>query len=429
MPKEDFLHFIWKYRLIYPEYLWYRNRKVEILDPGIHNHSSGPDFFNARVRIGPTLWVGNVEIHIRASDWYRHGHQDDPAYDSVILHAVYDTDAEVKRVNGQEIPFIRINFNPSLLRNYEKLLLRTRERECYPYFKSLEKVYLRDWYGKLGMERIERKTGEISDILNENRNDWEETLYVMIASAFGMKLNREPFRLLARSVPLKTVLKYRKNRNTLNAIFYGQAGFLDELLSDDEYYASLQREYRSIKSTLPGPLVSRHFWKFMRSRPPGFPTVRIAQFANLIAGSFPLFGKLLEFRSLKELRESFEKGLENYWIFHFLYGKQGQRCSARPGKQTLDLIIINAVVPVILSYGRKRGSEGSIEFGISVLEQLPPENNEIIKNWNKFGISAENAFDSQALIQLETRYCRKQACLKCMVGQKLLLKINEEEDH
>ena len=254
MVKEEFLHYIWKYRMFDSEYLYYKGEKIEVLGTGIHNQSSGPDFFNARIRIGDTLWAGNVEIHVRASDWFRHNHQADPAYDNIILHLVYDPDMAVYRKNGEEIPFARLAFYPGLLRKYEELLQNTDHRECYRLFGRIEPVFYRDWIGKLGLIRLERRVNDIHDRLKENNFDWDETLYQLLAGAFGANRNYEAFLMLSRAVPLKFIYRYRQNPLALNAAFFGQAGFLDETLTDDVYYGQLQREYRSLQKVLPEKL-------------------------------------------------------------------------------------------------------------------------------------------------------------------------------
>jgi hypothetical protein len=351
----------------------------------------------------------------------RHGHQNDPAYDSVILHIVYDNDLAVYRKSGDEIPVIRLSFNPILLEKYKSLIKEDREsRECFNYLGRLDKLFMRDWLGKLMIERLEEKTGTILPVLIDNHYNWDDCLYKTLAVSFGMKLNAEPFRLLAESIPLNFIMKYRDNPKTINAAFFGQAGFLDELLTDDPYYAMLQKEYNSIKTLLPPPIPGKHLWKFMRSRPAGFPTARIPQLVSILVNSFPAFEKIAEAGSVKELREILISGSENYWVNHFMYGKPGRRKITIPGKDTIDLILINAVVPLLFLYGKFRLKDQIRDRALDLLEELAPENNEILKKWEKFGVKSQNAFDSQAIIQLETRYCLKKRCIECYFGNKIL---------
>ncbi len=417
---ENFLHYIWNYNLFNPDYLQFQGAKIEVLDRGTGNKSSGPDFFNAKIRMNNTVWAGNVEIHVKASDWFRHGHQDDPAYDNIILHVVFDDDMAVYRKNGEEIPFIRINFNPGLFEKYKKLISKGGEPECVKYIPGLELVYVRDWLGKLMINRLFHKSEQTGQLLRDNHYDWEDALYKILAQSFGMKLNAQPFLHLAETVPLQFVMKNRKSPLTLNAAFFGQAGFLDEIISDDVYYSGLQKEYMSIRQLLPSPFLKRHLWKTMRSRPSGFPLVRIPQFIQFVKTSFPLFEKIIQEEDVKILNGLIRKGTDKYWVHHFLYGKSGRRKQYMPGNDTIRGIIINSFVIIQFYYGYMKKDESMKGRALELLENLPPENNEIIKKWDKFGMKAENAFDSQALIELETRYCRPRKCLDCMIGLRVL---------
>jgi hypothetical protein len=419
--QEDFLHFIWKFKLYNPDYLAYQNNYVEIIDPGIHNFSSGPDFFNARVRIGDTIWAGNVEIHINASDWYKHNHQNDPEYESVILHVVYNYDKEVYRADREQIPCISLRFSPSLLNKFYDLTQTAQhQRHCIQYLPSLETIFLRDWTGKLMMERLSEKTNYVSDLLAENKFNWEETLYKLLARSFGMKLNADAFFMLASKVPLNFALKYRNSPDVLNAVFFGQAGFLDEFISDEARYTFLRREYLAVKSMLPSPLQGRHVWKYMRARPAGYPPLRIAQFITMVSQCFPFFENLLLFTSLKEMKNYLRSSLKNYWKTFFLYENPKNEKNPIPGDKVLENIIMNAFLPLLFIYGRERGKEEICDRVIRFLEELPPENNFIVSKWTKYGLPASNIFESQALIQLETKYCEKQRCLECLLGHKIL---------
>ncbi len=421
MIKEEFLHFIWKYNLFDTEYLYYRDCRIEVIDIGRHNKSSGPDFFNARIRIGDTLWAGNVEIHVKASDWFLHKHETDPDYDNIILHLVYESDISVYRKNGEEIPYARLAFHPRLIEKYKSLTTKKENPECYTFFGSSEKIFYEDWIGKLGITRLERRVESISSDLKSCEYDWEEVLYRLLAGAFGSKQNADLFVLLARAVPLKFIYKYRKNPLALNAAFFGQAGFLDETLTDDHYYSRLQKEYSVLRMNLPEPLPGKHLWKLMRARPPSFPVVRIPQFICLVKNSFPFADKIKELNTIKKLKDHMKGSLESYWVDHFLYGLPGRRPEFTPSDSTFELWILNAIVPFLFSYGKIRNQEACLQLSLKLMEELPPESNEILKKWNKFGIQAGNAFYSQALIELKTRYCDKNRCAECMIGYKILL--------
>lgn len=418
--KEEFLHYIWRYRLFAEEYLFYADQKIEVLETGEYNRSSGPDFFNSKIKIGDTLWVGNVEIHIKASDWYKHGHQHDPAYENVVLHMVYENDRSVFRSNGEEIPSGRINFNPEILERYNDLIDAEEDRKCYYYFAKMEKVIFINWMEKLEFQRLERKSQIAEEILKENHYHWDAALYEMLAMAFGMKLNAEPFRMLTKAIPLEFTLKNRQKPFSLLAAFYGKAGFInnDNRLIKDK--TQLNKEYKVLETFLPDTQMSRAAWKKMRSRPSGFPEIRIAQFMNLTRNIFPLFEDLKKGWDGIKIREIVKKGIKtNFEEITDLLSDNKALCH-NPGNKTIDSIIINSMVPILFYYGSFTKKEELILRSINILEELPPENNEIIKKWAKFGIEAINAFDSQALIELKTQYCLKQKCADCIIGHKFL---------
>lgn len=420
MIQEEFLHYIWQYSLYENEYLFYRGNPVRVIHPGVYNSGSGPDFSNARIWIGDTLWAGNVEIHNRASDWFRHRHEDDPAYESIILHLVYDPDRAVYRKNGEEIPFVRLSFHPGILEKYQELVEAGGNPLCHRFFGQSDKLFYHDWIGKLGAGRLERRVKEVENLLKANMYDWDQVLYSLLAKAFGSNVNAQPFFMLSHAVPLRFVYKNRENAFSLNAAFYGQAGFLDEALSDDSYYLSLQREYRIISRVLPEPLPGKYLWKRMRLRPPAYPVVRIAQFIFLVRHLFPFFEALLKIESVSELLGRLESSLKYYQGEHFLYRLPGRKAAFLPGKESLESWIINAVIPLLFTWGRMRNAMKITDRAISFLEQIAAENNEIIKKWNKFGVIAQNAFESQALIELKNRYCMQRNCTQCMIGHKIL---------
>lgn len=419
MVREDFLHYVWKFRMFNSEYLNYKGEKIEVIEPGQYNYSSGPDFFNAKIKIGRTVWAGNVEIHVKASDWFRHGHHKDPAYDNIILHMVMDEDDFVLRQSGEEIPQCRLVIYSEILKKYESLVNGSEEKECYRTLSGWDSHLYRDWIGKLGFIRLERKVSQLDAILNENHFDWEDALYHMIASSFGMKLNAEPFRMLSRSVPLSFILKNREKHITLLAAFFGQAGFLESRVNESGYFKKISREYDAIGTLLPEPILRAHLWKKMRSRPTGFPEIRIIQLVEFLRYQLPVFERIKSGIKINDLRNLFLGPLislkktmldsTNIWLsFHL------------PTRQTVDSWIINGIIPVLFRYGQFHKDQGIIQSVIDILEELPPEKNEILKKWNKFGIYPENAFDSQALIELKTQFCSKLACTECMLGHVLM---------
>ncbi len=420
MIKEDFLQYIWNYRLFNSEYLYYLEEKIEVIETGQLNISSGPDFFNSKIKIGNTIWVGNVEIHVKSSDWFRHGHHKDPAYENVILHMVYENDEQVFRNNGEEIPTASLTFNPEIHKKYNALTINTEMKECYPYIVKMEKVVYQDWLGKLEFFRLERKTKEVEVMLKNNHFHWDSVLYEMMAMAFGMKLNAEPFRLLSQSVPLNFVLKNRDKPGTLFSAFYGKAGFLNSknpFFKDDK---KLRIEYSAIKLLLPGSSVEALAWKKMRARPAGFPELRIAQFIGFVRNNFPFFERLKSIENVKELRKIILDGIKMDLPEIKKLTSSSKQIITLPGKDTLNSWIINSFVPILFFYGKFSNKHFFIDRSIAFLEQLPPENNEILKKWNKFGLISENAFDSQALIELKTQFCSKQKCMNCIIGHQLM---------
>jgi len=418
--KEDLLHFIWENRMFDNSSLSVKEEKVEVIDTGQHNKASGPDFFNARIKIGNTQWAGNVEIHVKASDWFRHNHHGDPAYFNVILHVVYEQDCRLERPGGEEIPCLVLKFEESLIENYNRLIKTTSVIPCQKFLQSIDKIYWSDWYSKLMIGRLEEKTLEIERVLSANKYNWEDCLYHFLGRSFGFKINALPFETLVRTTPLNVLLRLRQKSLTLNAILFGQAGFLEDLLSEDEYYVSLQREYQPMMKTLPSRAIDKSNWKFMGARPGNFPLVRIAQFASVIVKRYPLFAQLTDHPDLKSWRKILEPGIEPYWESHYLFGKTGKKRKLRMGKMAVDLVILNAFIPIVFHYGTFRRRGDLKDRVLSILEELPSEKNDIIKKWEEKGVKSGNAFESQALIHLTTRFCKQRKCLECMIGNRII---------
>jgi len=419
--REDFLHFIWENRLYSRDSLLLHGENIEVINTGQHNFASGPDFFNARIKIGNTLWAGNVEIHVKASDWFRHNHQDDPAYCNVILHVVFDKDCILERPGGEEIPCMVLKFGEDLIENYNLLTKTSEAIPCQKHLAGINKIYWSDWYSKLMISRLQEKTSEIDTVLSGNKYNWEETLYHFLGRSFGFKINEAPFEILIRTTPLNVLLRFRQKSLTINSILFGQAGFLEDLITEDDYYASLQREYHPILKTLPPRAMDKSNWKFMGARPGNFPLVRIAQFASIIVKQYPLFANLIDHADLKRWRKLLEPGTESYWENHYLFGKTGKQRKLKMGRMAIDLVILNAFIPVIFHYGTFRRRNDLKDKILAILEELPPEKNKILNKWESCGIKATSAFESQALIHLTTRYCRKRRCLECMIGSRLLI--------
>ncbi len=419
---EEFLWYLWKFRLFDTNELKTTDGEaIQILKPGDQNTDSGPDFFNARIKIGATAWAGNVEIHTRASDWHKHKHTSDKAYDNILLHVVNEADVKLHRRNGEPIPTLEMKDRiPKPV--YGKYLQFRSSRgwiPCEKQISSVDKFTLNNCLDRLLVERLERKSKAILDSLQQNKNNWEETFYQQIAKAFGYKVNAGPFELLARAVPASVLGKHRNSLAQIEALLFGTAGMLEGKFKDD-YPKALQKEFRFLKQKFNLKPLDVSLWKFMRLHPPGFPTIRISQFSSLFYGSSHLFSKILESASMKEIVSLFSTHTTEYWVTHFRFDKKSGNRKKTLGADTINIIIINTIVPFLFIYGKEKGEEKFCDRALSLLEKLDPENNSIISKWNSIGVPAKNAGDTQALLQLKNEYCSKKRCLECSVGGKLL---------
>ncbi len=418
---ENFLQFLWKYRLFISEQMTTSSGlPVDVVAPGFHNSDAGPDFFNARIRIGDTIWAGNVEIHQRASDWYRHQHENDSAYDNVVLHVVGLDDQVVLNSKGQAVECLQLNYPAVLKENYERLLKSSNWIPCADSFHQVNPISLQMWFHALAVERLEDKTVEVVERLKQNKNDWNETFYQFLARNFGFKTNAVPFELLARAVPLSIMGKHKNNLFQLEALLFGTAGLLNEELVGDDYFLSLRKEFSFLYKKYRLKPLEGHLWKFLRLRPMNFPTVRIAQFAQLIHQSSALFSHLIELEKLTEVKKLFQIDPSAYWTTHYKFNRESKKLPKHLGESSFANLVINTLVPFLFVYGNYHQKKELKELAIAWLEQLPPENNSILENWKKLGVSAKSSFESQALIQLKNRYCTVRKCLNCPVGLKLI---------
>jgi len=421
--KEDFLHYLWKYKLFSTTNLRTQtHEKVEIIHPGIHNNDSGPDFFNAKIKIGETTWAGNVEIHLKSSDWYHHQHHNDKAYDNVILQVVYQHDKEVYLSNNCLVPTMEIHFDEILLKNYEKLIRSESWIACEKDLHTVDDFLMNKWMEALIIERLGDKALRIKQELKQTQNNWEETFYRHLARNFGFKLNAEPFELLARSLPLKVLAKHKNDLMQIEALLFGQAGFLNEETGDD-YYQKLKSEYQFLNRKFQLKPIAKHLWKFLRSRPGNFPTVRLAQFAALIFQSKSLFSKIMDEQDMRKIRQMLQAKPSEYWETHYHFNKKSVKKMKPLGQSAIQILFINTVVPFLFVYGKHRGKEEFCDRALRLLSQIKPENNSIISNWKRLGLKPENAFESQALIQLKNKYCTFKKCLQCQIGNYIIKNI------
>ena len=417
--KESILHYVWQYKLFPPTLTTTASERVEVIDVGRLNTDAGPDFFNAKLRIDDTLWAGNVEFHLRSSDWKRHNHGNDKAYNNVILHVVEKADDEVHRTNGENIPQLELKVPENVQKNYEELLAGKTWIACEKSIPQVDNFKINVWKNTLLTERLEQKTDAISRLLEQTDNHWEEAFYISLARSFGFGVNSLPFELTAKSLPLGILAKHKDHLFQLEALLFGQAGLLENAETDD-YLQELRKEYDFLQRKYGLTSIDGSQWKLLRLRPDNFPHVRLAQFAQFIHASTKLFSKILEKDNVDELRDLFQCEVSDYWQRHYLFGKESRVSKKHMGAASVDILLINTVIPFLFAYGRKKNDETLTEKVVRWLENIPAENNSIIKKWKELGITAHNAFDTQALLQLKKMYCDEKKCLRCRVGHQVL---------
>jgi hypothetical protein len=427
---EEFLHYLWKYGLYNPVNLCDNDgNRIIVIHPGEYNRDSGPDFFNARISIDGTEWAGNVEIHTRSSHFENHGHQKDPAFNNVILHVVAENDRRVFSSAGEELLTVPITFDPLLYDRYLTLVNTPYIIACQDYIKNIDRFFIRHWLNTLVIERIQQKSEQILKVLSETGNDWEETFYRFLTRYFGFRVNAEPFEMLAAALPFRIIRKHADNRFQIEALLFGTAGMLEEgLFRDalsDQYYRDLIKEYTILSSKYSLKPIHGWLWKFSKLRPVNFPTVRISQLAAMLSVTGGLFSKVLETTDINQLLEVFGVTASEYWDNHFVFGRKSRSISKSTGLQAANIILINAVIPVIFVHGKNRDCQDISERALTFLENLSPEVNSITGEWKSAGIELESAFYSQALIQLRNDYCKRRRCLDCRIGNKLISQGNK----
>ncbi|MDR0420512.1 MAG: DUF2851 family protein [Prevotellaceae bacterium] len=417
---EDFLQFIWRFGLFNKDSAKTTdNQNITILNLGIINKDSGPDFFNAKVKIGKIIWAGNIEIHINASDWKRHKHNHDKSYDNVILHVVKNADCDIFRSDGSKIPIFKIQYDSTLEKRYDELLASKTWIACQNYISDMELFKVKHFLSRMMVERLEQRSSHINKILADTKNDFKEVFYRLLFRSFGFGTNTLPFELLAQSTPIVAINKHRDSVFQMEALLFGQAGFLNEAPVDD-YQSQLQKEYKFLQNKFELKPVEKHLWKFMRLRPTNFPTVRIAQLAKFLTQTDGLLAKIMASEKPDELNSFFEFSASEYWDTHYNFGKSTNKRIKSFGKKSAEKIIINLVAPYLFAYGKAKGEERFSEKAFDLLEIIPPEKNNIITGWKNAGVKIENAFYSQSLIQLKTAYCDNKQCLKCVIGKNII---------
>ena len=421
--REDLLYFIWKTSyFVLNGQTTTDDESLEVIHPGEFNGDSGPDYFNAKVKVGGTLWAGNVEMHIRSSDWYNHNHHIDQAFDNVILHVVVNDDKPAVNSKGRKIPTVKIKYPDALEWNLLRLTGSGKWIPCEENFSSFDLFSKRMWLDSLLVERLEQKTDYVKDQVDQAQGSWEEAFYHSMARSFGLKANALPFELLAKATPMKVLSKHKENLFQIEAILFGQSGLLTADDSHDDYSLALYKEYQYLQHKFNLTPIQGHLWKFLRMRPTAFPTIRIAQFANLIHRSTSLFSKVIEINEIKEIVKLIQVDTSVYWETHYTLSKESKSTKKGLGKDTVSIIAINSLVPFIFAYGVSRANSGLKDKAIKLLEAIKPELNSITKGFDNLGFKAESACDTQAMIHLKTFYCEPKKCLYCHLGAKLLMR-------
>jgi hypothetical protein len=418
---EEFLQYTWKHGLFSKEKLsTVTGETIEIINAGKWNSDSGPDFFNASVKIEGTLWAGNVEVHINSSDWLKHRHQHDEAYNSVVLHVVHINDTEICLPNGNPLPTLEIIPHKEAYEIYQKLISEHQKPACAAYLPKIDSIYIRSAVDAMMVDRLKTKTGIISQTLSAVKNNWNETFYRHLAMNFGFKTNALPFEMFARSLPLKIISRHTRNLEQLEALFFGQSGLLNEQLLGDDYFIGLRKEYSYLANKYKLKGIESHNWKFMRLRPSNFPSLRLAQFAALFPQSEALFSRLLEMEKPAEIRKLFKVKASGYWDTHYRFNHPSPKRAKWIGESSLNNILINTVVPFLYLYGVRNNKSGLKQRAFELLESIPPEQNHIIRTWKQLDVLAGSAYDSQALIHLRNNFCEYKKCLSCKIGAKVI---------
>ncbi|WP_018463166.1 DUF2851 family protein [Segatella paludivivens] len=427
---EQLLHYVWKHKMLpLQEMKTTKGLHVEVIDSGLHNMNSGPDFFNAKIKIDDTLWVGNVEIHDKASDWYLHKHDKDERYNNVILHVCGDIDMEVKNQNGDCIPQLQLDVPEHVTQHYVELLSTDKYPPCYKIIPELSNLMVHSWMSALQTERLEQKTDAIISRVEQCNGSWEAGFFVTLARNFGFGINGDAFEHWALSIPLNDVAHHRDNLFQIEAIFMGQAGLLDldtvptkyhDTAIADGYFNKLKDEYLYLKHKFGLQQIDSNMWRFLRLRPQNFPHIRISQLANMYYTAKCSISQIVECDTVKEAMNTMHIGVTQYWETHYTFGSESEKNEKHISPFSLNLLMINTVIPVLFAYGRHQSKEKYCDRAFDFLEQLKAENNHIVRMWKECGLNVENAGDSQALIQLKNEYCDKKNCLRCRIGYEYL---------
>ncbi len=415
---EKFLQFIWQFQYFNKkELLTESGEELHIIRQGTWNHNQGPDFLEASIRIGPVILVGNIELHIKSSDWQKHNHSTDANYSNIILHVVWEHDAEIKEIQFPTL-VLQHRIAKILLQQYAAIMNDPSPIPCKNFLPALNNIGWLSWKERLAAERLETRSKRILLLYEESQHHWEETFWWLLAANFGIKVNTALFEEVAKSIPLTILAKHRSRIQQLEALLLGQANLLEKDFSED-YPIMLQKEYRFLQKKYHLQTVNASPF-FLRMRPANFPTIRLAQLAILVNDSLHLFSKIKEMRRADEVKELFNVTCNDYWHYHYNFDEETAYSPKHLGSQMADNILINTVIPVLFAYGSYTKEEAYKDKAIGWMAEIAPEKNTVISTWKQLGIPAVNALDSQSLIQLKNEYCNNKRCLDCAVGNKVM---------
>ncbi|CAM1333833.1 DUF2851 family protein [Tenacibaculum aestuariivivum] len=422
--KEEFIHFLWQYKLFSTATLKSTtNEIIKIVKPGLYNKNTGPDFLNAQLIINNQLWVGNVEIHVNSSDWYVHKHEGDKNYDAVILHVVWEHDSIIFMKNNQSLPTLQLKniINAGILKNYQKLFSKQQcWIPCENQITTIDVFLINNWLERLYLERLERKSVFIKQLLSNSSNDYEAVLFQLLAKNFGLKINGDAFLQVAKSFNFSVLRKVRFNELELSALLFGQAGFFERDI-ENRYFNQLKKEYNYLRYKFDLLPISNNLFQFFRMRPTNFPTIRIAQLVALFYKHDNLFSKLMQLNKLEDFYRLFSVEVNDFWKTHYTFETVSKKSSKKITKSFIDLLLINTIIPLKFVYEQSRG-EVNEEAVFRLIQQIKPEKNSIISKFLNIKVAVNNGFESQALLELKNNYCEKKRCLECAIGNSLLRK-------
>ena len=429
---EELLHYTWKHKLFPLQSLTTTDGSpVEVIDPGLHNRNAGPDFFNSKIKIGGTLWVGNVEIHTRSSDWFQHGHDHDPRYNNVVLHVCETVDGSIVTADGHYPPQLQLSVPATVREHYAELQQTDQYPPCYRIIPDLSALTVHSWMAALQTERLEQKTEAIRQRAERLNGSWEDAFFVTLARNYGFGINGDAFEQWAYNVPLNAVGHHRDSLFQVEAIFMGQAGLLEldtipahyqKDALNDGYFARLRNEYQYLAHKFSLKPMDVGLWHFLRLRPQNFPHIRISQLANLYYQQRLGLSTLIDCKTVDELKALLRSQVTPYWETHYTFGSLSAKNEKHLSYGSLNLLMINTAIPVLFAVGRHRHREELCDRAFDLLEQLRPENNYIVRMWQQCGLNVRSAGDTQALIQLKKEYCDKRDCLRCRFGYEYLKK-------